>query len=153
MPNSGEITSVFVYGTLKRGELREGMWPCAPLSVVEATIRGELYDLGPYPALLPAADDSPGDTISGEVWSFTADDMPEVLRVLDEIECYDQPGEPSLYLRAETSYRAADGQSGTAQVYYFADRESLVTQARRVAPGNDGICRWNAPGGAAEQRR
>lgn len=44
------ITSVFVYGTLQRGEVREHCWPHAPVSIEWGTIRGQLRDLGEYPA-------------------------------------------------------------------------------------------------------
>ena len=140
------LASVFVYGTLKRGQLRESMWPRQPRSVTEALVRGNLYDLGPYPALLPPEVDSTGDTIEGEVWTFESLDLPEVLRVLDEIECYDQPGEPSLYIRAEITYETAADDVGTAFTYHFADRENLLRRATRIKPGADGRCRWPTKG-------
>lgn len=52
---------IFVYGTLKRGEEREAMWPRWPVRVEAATTLGILYDIGPYPAL--AAGD---DVVEGE---------------------------------------------------------------------------------------
>ena len=53
---------VFVYGTLKRGEARARLWPRKPQAVEPATVRGTLYDLGDYPALVPG-DDTVAQTV------------------------------------------------------------------------------------------
>ncbi len=76
-----EVTAVFVYGTLKRGECRESCWPRAPLRVETAATKGQLYDLGPYPALCPGE-----GSVAGEVWTFAPRDMPATRAALDEIE-------------------------------------------------------------------
>src|SRR5262245_58510105 len=77
------IQHVFVYGTLKRGEVREKCWPRQPLSLEPATVRGCLYDLGPYPALVEG-----DDTVAGELWEFSQLDIPPTLAALDEVEGY-----------------------------------------------------------------
>jgi len=139
---SDSPNAVFVYGTLKRGQLRGGMWPCQPISIEPALVHGELYDLGPYPALLPPASGSAGDRIAGEVWTFAVHDMPRVLEVLDEIECYDQPGEPSLYLRVVIEFETVAGSRGAAFTYHYACADVLQTEAARVLPNEAGICSW-----------
>jgi gamma-glutamylcyclotransferase (GGCT)/AIG2-like uncharacterized protein YtfP len=139
-------TSVFVYGTLKRGQLRETKWPREPRAIEDALVRGQLYDLGPYPALAPPALGSAGDRIAGEVWSFHRADVAEVLRVLDQIEGYDQPGEANLYERSEVRYELSDGRSGKAFTYFYAAGHDRLTARHRIAPAADGLCRWPRPG-------
>lgn len=93
MDNDG-ITSFFVYGTLKQGQLREGCWPHVPLSIQTAFVRGALFDLGPYPAMT-----SGDDWVAGELWTFAARQIATTLRTLDGIEGY-QPGRTrNLYIR------------------------------------------------------
>src|SRR5262249_44276687 len=83
MPKQAHLgpSAVFVYGTLKRGQVREGCWPRRPLVVEPAVARGELYDLGPHPAMIAG-----NDRIAGELWQFDVEDMAETLAVLDEVE-------------------------------------------------------------------
>ncbi|MBD0373189.1 MAG: gamma-glutamylcyclotransferase [Pyrinomonadaceae bacterium] len=71
---------VFVYGTLRQGGLRAmpNLFPDSKF-VGRASLRGSLYDLGPYPALLLEESDS---SVTGEVYEI--DD--EILNKLDEIE-------------------------------------------------------------------
>jgi gamma-glutamylcyclotransferase (GGCT)/AIG2-like uncharacterized protein YtfP len=83
---------VFVYGLLKSGcELHHH---CAQGTFIgEATVRGGLYSLGEYPAMIE------GDGIvHGELYRF--EDIAVTLEVFDEIEDYDpQNPESSLYVR------------------------------------------------------
>ena len=89
------VDSVFVYGTLKRNEERGDRWPRQPRRIVPARIRATLYDLGPYPAIVPGA-----DWVVGERWELAINDMPATLRLLDTIEGYRQDGpDGDLYLR------------------------------------------------------
>lgn len=137
---STEPATLFVYGTLMQGQQRGGMWPRRPLAIVPAEVRGELYDLGPYPALVEGH-----DRIAGEAWTFDPSDLPEVLRVLDAIECYDQPGEPNIYIRTVVDYTSAEqhrGPTGRAQTYLYACKPVLLLHAQRLTPEEDGLCRW-----------
>jgi gamma-glutamylcyclotransferase (GGCT)/AIG2-like uncharacterized protein YtfP len=93
--DNDEITSFFVYGTLKRGQLRESCWPHAPRSIQAAYVRGSLFDLGPYPAMTTGE-----DWVAGELWTFAARHIETTLQTLDQIEGY-QPGRAlNLYLRS-----------------------------------------------------
>ncbi len=107
-PSIPIVTNVFVYGTLKRGQCRERMWPRAPLSIRPGFVRGWLFDLGPYPAMWCAGchecdvdsfDDDPCqcDWIEGELWSFAKQDMATTIEELDEIEETNQPHVCNLY--------------------------------------------------------
>lgn len=125
----------FVYGTLKRGELRESAWPHAPLAIAEATVRGQLYDLGPYPALAEGT-----ELVLGEFWSFRPEDMQATLATLDRIEGFDQTPH-DLYQRRVVSCELPDQSTVLAWTYFYARLERLAT-ASRIEPDAAGLCRW-----------
>jgi gamma-glutamylcyclotransferase (GGCT)/AIG2-like uncharacterized protein YtfP len=109
------IEAVFVYGTLKTGQCREGCWPRRPREIRKAWTRGELYDTGPYPAMFPGE-----DMVAGQVWIFDRSDMEAVIRELDLVEEY-QPGQEStnLYNRQviECFDQQGDGWSAFTYIY------------------------------------
>jgi gamma-glutamylcyclotransferase (GGCT)/AIG2-like uncharacterized protein YtfP len=129
--------AIFVYGTLKRGEVRERMWPRQPLVIEPAEVRGALYDLGPYPAL--AAGD---DRVAGELWHFAAADLPATLAALDRIEGYRGRAD-DLYKRIEVRCQTTTG-AMSAWTYCFAEPHHM-TATQQVRPGPDGLCRWPNP--------
>ena len=122
--NNDSIHAFFVYGTLKRNHLRSGLWPKKPVCVHPATVVGDLYDLGPY----PAACDGNG-RILGEVWEIHPGDMQETCTVLDRIEGYDPRGASNEYIRVSVYATIFDelGQASTiaAWIYHAADPERL----------------------------
>ena len=88
---------VFFYGTLMAPFNRPGRQRVTPKLTFQGrgTIRAALFDLGIYPAAIPADDNS---VVWGEVYETS--ETAAVLAVLDEIEGY-RPNEPdrSLYTR------------------------------------------------------
>jgi gamma-glutamylcyclotransferase (GGCT)/AIG2-like uncharacterized protein YtfP len=126
--------AVFVYGTLKRGQVRERSWPIKPQAIEPATVRGTLYDLGKYPALI-AGD----DLVAGEIWRFEPAKMAETLAVLDRIEGF-AGRDDDLYRRTIIECRIAAG-CELAWVYSFARKDDLQS-ARRIAPNDQGLCAW-----------
>ena len=130
------ITSVFVYGTLQRGECRAEQWPHPPRHVEPARLRGQLYDLGPYPALIEG-----DDWIAGECWVLEREDLVPTLRVLDAIEGYGQGGD-DLYLRRVATFWNDTGQSTDVYTYFFSDPEQLRRVAKRVPANDQGLCIW-----------
>ena len=136
MPEYAETVAFFVYGTLKRGECREHCWPRPPLEILPGTIAAELYDLGPYPAIRPG-----NDRVLGEIWRVAGEDLAETVRILDEIEGF-SGGANDLYVRRKVSATTTAGEKFQAWTYFFA-RDFGCTTARRIAPGTDGLCRWN----------
>lgn len=133
---STNIHAIFVYGTLQQGEERAPLWPRSPLSITPATIAAELYDLGPYPAIVTG-----DDVVGGEVWQLAPRDMAITLEVLDEIECFGQEG-VDLYLRKVVNCLLEDGETVTAFTYFLAD-EPLARRHCRVLADSDGVCRWH----------
>jgi gamma-glutamylcyclotransferase (GGCT)/AIG2-like uncharacterized protein YtfP len=91
------MATVFVYGTLLRGEAndivlaaqRHGI--AAPQRLGPAMVRGALYDFGSYPGLVP---DPHGAAVRGDVYRIDAALVP----VLDEIEEV-YPGQEGLFVQ------------------------------------------------------
>ena len=145
------ITELFVYGTLKRGECRESMWPRKPTQIREAFVRARLYDLGAYPAIrvdaLSVDDDANVDEdldwVAGEVWSFEADAIDETITALDEIEETNQPGTINLYdhvLVRAYDHPGSSGDNGgnestLALAYQYSDDRRL-SHLRRLRPAS-----------------
>ncbi len=131
---SSAPNAVFVYGTLKRGEVREKCWPKRPVEIEAASVRGTIYDFGKYPGLV-AGD----DVVAGELWRFNAADMPATLAALDKIE--------GFYSRDDDEYRRViidcqtTGEVIKAWTYLYA-RTSELRETRRIEPNTDGLCRW-----------
>ncbi|MEO8495546.1 MAG: gamma-glutamylcyclotransferase family protein [Planctomycetota bacterium] len=132
---SESVAGIFVYGTLQRGEVRERCWPRQPLRIEWATIRGQLRDLGEYPALVAGE-----DVILGELWHIAGTDMAATLAVLDEIEGF-RENEADLYIREIVACRTLDGLERQAYTYRYA-KPGEIEMAPSVVPDADGICRW-----------
>lgn len=107
--------AVFFYGTLMGGfDRRRRAGIDGRLTYRgRGFVTGALFDLGIYPAAVPASDGK----IWGEVYEFDED---VVLRALDDIEGYthDDP-DRSLYTRLRTKVTLEDGQSLDAWVYFY----------------------------------
>ncbi len=121
---------VFFYGTLMSGFKRPGRSRIDPkLELVgRGSINAALFDLGIYPAAIPASDGK----VWGEVYRMT--DSGSVLAALDEIEGY-RANEPdtSLYLRVETPVVLDDGATASVWVYFY---NAPLGQAQRVESGD-----------------
>jgi len=121
---------VFFYGTLMRGFERPGRALIDPKlrPVGRGWIRAALFDLGIYPAAVPASE----DRVFGEVYEMT--DQAAVLAALDGIEGY-RPSEPdaSLYTRVETPVTLDDGQVRTAWAYFY---NAPLGRAQRIPSGD-----------------
>ncbi len=106
---------VFFYGTLMSGFKRPGRerLDSKLTPVGRGAIRAALFDVGLYPAAIPAAD----SLVQGEVHRMSDD---AVLHELDEIEGF-RPEEPdsSLYRRLETPVILTDGRTEIAWTYFY----------------------------------
>jgi gamma-glutamylcyclotransferase (GGCT)/AIG2-like uncharacterized protein YtfP len=146
------ITDLFVYGTLKRGECRELMWPRKPIRVRDAFILAQLYDLGAYPAIRVDESDEAAsgvehlDWVAGELWSFAPEDLLATLAVLDEIEQTNQRGYRNLYdhVLIRAFDRPNSRTSRLALVYQFSTWGRL-DQSRRLRPRDGEVfVSWSA---------
>ncbi len=113
-----EPRHLFVYGTLRSGCGH----PMADLLsqhttfIGPATVPGQLFDTGRYPAALQAAQD--GDLIHGELYEL--DNPDEVWLWLDEYEGY-FPGHEgdSLFVRRQAIASPHEGPPAYAWVYWY----------------------------------
>jgi gamma-glutamylcyclotransferase (GGCT)/AIG2-like uncharacterized protein YtfP len=121
---------VFFYGTLMSGFKRPGRSGIDPklTPVGRGSIKATLFDLGIYPAAIPATD----ERVLGEVYRMT--DVDGVLAALDEIEGY-RPGQPdaSLYTRVETPVTLEDGRVELAWAYFY---NAPLGRAQRIESGD-----------------
>lgn len=104
MNGQNDLNYVFVYGTLKKGFYNDHYLEDSPF-MGNAQVKGELLNIGPFPALLGKKnDDSTPTWVQGEV--YIVDN--ETLARLDRLE-----SEGSLYHRKSTI--AHFGQHRTAR--------------------------------------
>jgi gamma-glutamylcyclotransferase (GGCT)/AIG2-like uncharacterized protein YtfP len=92
------------------------------------TIAAALFDLGIYPAAVPAADSQ----VCGEVYEML--DRRSVLDALDELEGY-RPGDPatSLYTRELTPVTLENGITVNAWAYFY---NAPLGRAERIESGD-----------------
>jgi gamma-glutamylcyclotransferase (GGCT)/AIG2-like uncharacterized protein YtfP len=121
---------VFFYGTLMSGFAREGRSRLDAVleHVGRGRINASLYDLGLYPAAIPASDSK----VWGEVHRML--DAEAVLPTLDEIEGFrsDDP-DSSLYRREEAAVTFDDGHEATAWTYFY---NAPLGRAQRIESGD-----------------
>ncbi|HEY1998486.1 gamma-glutamylcyclotransferase family protein [Paraburkholderia sp.] len=95
------MKKVFVYGTLRAGEINDINQAAArhdiaePVLLGSATLRGHLFDFGAYPGFVP---DAAGQPVRGDVYEID----PALVAVLDEIEEV-YPGVEGLFVAREVS--------------------------------------------------
>jgi len=121
---------VFFYGTLMSGFERPGRSRIDTklTAVGRGWIKATLFDLGIYPAAIPASD----ERVLGEVHRMS--DVDAVLAALDEIEGY-RPAQPdaSLYTRVETPVTFDDGHVEQAWAYFY---NAPLGRAQRIESGD-----------------
>lgn len=121
---------VFFYGTLMSGFKRPGRdrLDDALKPVGRAWIHAALFDLGIYPAAIPAGD----SRVWGEVHEML--DRDAVLTTLDEIEGFSATKpDSSLYTRAEIPVTFANGVVANGWVYFY---NAPLGQAQRIESGD-----------------
>jgi gamma-glutamylcyclotransferase (GGCT)/AIG2-like uncharacterized protein YtfP len=121
---------VFFYGTLMAGfDRRRRAGIDSKLTYVgRGSIQAALFDLGIYPAAIPATE----GLVWGEVYAMSEPQV--VLTALDDIEGY-RPEHPdrSLYTRQHADVRLPDGQVAPAWVYFY---NAPLGQAPRISSGD-----------------
>ena len=121
---------VFFYGTLMSGFSRSGRSTLDQILVPvgRGWISAALFDLGIYPAAIPASD----SRVWGEVYQMLDPDA--VLSSTDELEGVN-PNEPdsSLYTRAEALVTLDEGRVVTAWVYFY---NAPLGRAERIESGD-----------------
>jgi len=135
MAASSDLAHVFVYGTLKRMQCRGNAWPRTPVEVQVAFTLGQLYDLGPYPAMTAGK-----DIVSGELWSFRPDDITATIKVLDEIEGVSH----GMYERVEVNCWLAEAEhrEPKCSAYTYHYRLDLDVANRLPPRSPSEFCVW-----------
>lgn len=109
---------------------REGRARLDPMLELQGRgwIQAALFDLGIYPAAVPATDSK----VWGEVYRML--DAGAVLAALDEIEGY-SPSQPdtSLYRRDEVPVTFEDGRTASACTYFY---NAPLGRAQRIESGD-----------------
>jgi len=121
---------VFFYGTLMTPFNRAGRLRVDQHLVYtgRGTIAGALFDLGIYPAAVPASD----ARVWGEVYRMSHPTI--VLQALDELEgCRADEPESSLYTRALTPVTLEDGRVVDAWAYFY---NAPLGRAERIHSGD-----------------
>ena len=124
------VDLVFFYGTLmtpfnRTGRLRVDQHL---LFLGRGTIPGALFDVGIYPAAVPASD----ARVWGEVYRMTHPAI--VLQALDEVEgCRADEPETSLYTRELTRVSLEDGRVVEAWAYFY---NAPLGRAERIPSGD-----------------
>jgi gamma-glutamylcyclotransferase (GGCT)/AIG2-like uncharacterized protein YtfP len=121
---------VFFYGTLMAGfDRRRRAGIDDKLAYMgRGSIQGALFDLGIYPAAVPASE--------GHVWGevYEMAEPVTVLAALDEVEGYrHEDPDRSLYMRAQTDVVLPGGARERAWVYFY---NAPLGQAPRIASGD-----------------
>ncbi len=124
------VELVFFYGTLMTPFNRPGRRRIDDHLTFRGrgSIAAALFDLGIYPAAVPAAD----TRVRGEVYEMTQPHV--VFHVLDDTEGY-RPGEPEtgLYTRLLTPVLLDDGGMVDAWVYFY---NAPIGRAERIVSGD-----------------
>ena len=121
---------VFFYGTLMAGFDRRRRAGIDDKLTYRGrgSIRASLFDLGIYPAAVPA----PEGVVWGETYEMA--DPAVVLTALDDIEGYRQDDpDKSLYARSVADVTMPDGRQEPAWVYFY---NAPLGRAPRIASGD-----------------
>ena len=117
---------VFVYGTLKQGQSNYGVIEELVVAVQDGYIRAALYDLGPYPAVLPGE-----SLVYGQLLTFR--DLPEALRRMDALEDYYGEADPrNEYVRVVTTAWTLHGHPHPCYCYMYDKPKRLLRFGRCV---------------------
>lgn len=133
--------NVFVYGTLRNGESNYNLIRDYVQTTKPAWVRGWLFDLGLYPAMIEGK-----GWVKGELIQLK--DREQALKILDELEDYYGPGNPAnLYERIQLEVWTDEGQKENAIAYVFSEkRKQQLIALNRLLSGGDWLNRKNNKG-------
>jgi gamma-glutamylcyclotransferase (GGCT)/AIG2-like uncharacterized protein YtfP len=140
MPSSdAQPPALFVYGTLKRGQINDVLLQPHVQSVEPAWTLGTLYDLGDFPALDPGS-----SVVHGELVRVTAEALPDLLAILDGLEGYlDDDRGASHYLRELIDVSTNSGEYYRANAYFYNRANPLLPSLDQFPIVTDGV--WSGP--------
>ncbi|MET3292003.1 UNVERIFIED_CONTAM: gamma-glutamylcyclotransferase (GGCT)/AIG2-like uncharacterized protein YtfP [Brevibacillus sp. OAP136] len=126
------LTKVFVYGTLCQGQRYHHIIAPFAKHTQKATVRGTLYDLPvEYPAMIEG--DNP---VKGELVELQ--NVPEALRLLDELEDYEPNRDTNEYERIVVKAVTESGDEVECYLYLYApNRREWLAEHGTLVPGGD----------------
>jgi gamma-glutamylcyclotransferase (GGCT)/AIG2-like uncharacterized protein YtfP len=141
-------SALFVYGTLKRGEINHALISPFARSIEPATIRGRLYDVGGFPALVDG-----DEIVHGELVWVEAETMASLMAILDRLENYQAAApQSSMYIRQIVKV-CCRGVPQTAYTYLYNPNHPALLPLHALRAIDDGVWRGvaddSAPPGVA----
>jgi gamma-glutamylcyclotransferase (GGCT)/AIG2-like uncharacterized protein YtfP len=134
------LHTLFVYGTLKRGEINHALLAPYARVIVPAQIRGLLYDTGDFPALIEGE-----GRVYGELVFLDPDRLEQVIDATDRLEgCVPGRDDLSLYHRRVVTAVTEDGEPHETYVYFYNAAHPTMPPPASLTPVESGI--WTAPG-------
>ena len=125
--------SVFVYGTLRKGEKYADLLKDAACIASQAWVNGCLYETEKgYPALVK----SEADICYGEVYTVNADE----LAMLDVLEGFEKNSETNLFIRKKIDVNT-DQETFEAYVYFLADNNKDMLK-EQILTGDWKLSEW-----------
>jgi gamma-glutamylcyclotransferase (GGCT)/AIG2-like uncharacterized protein YtfP len=149
-----EQLPVFVYGTLRAGELNHRRLVAGRTTrEVSATLPDHKMYASDYPCV---TDDPEGGRVTGDLLFIRPEIYEVVLAQLDELEQYDPAADDPWYRRVKRTAEYADAAGNTRRVeawVYHGGRATLAahTEEQRV-PGGDWLEHCRATGHTAPDR-
>lgn len=111
---------IFVYGSLRKGFQHPAYEYISRYFdfVSDARVKGLLFDMGDYPAAVPAEGSA---TIVGELYAIKeTDEFDWAMAQLDDYEgIHPEENEPALYRRDMATILLPDGNTTQAWIYWF----------------------------------
>lgn len=121
-----QMSLVFVYGTLRKGERNHRLLSGAKLIAEQAWINGELHDTG---FGYPTVKENSNSRVYGEVYEIAVDQLAQ----LDELECYDEKSEENLYIR---KHEQIFTDMGSFDAYVYFSGKQLEQIDNRIETGD-----------------
>jgi gamma-glutamylcyclotransferase (GGCT)/AIG2-like uncharacterized protein YtfP len=125
-------STVFVYGTLKRGHGNNRLLSSSTfLTAAESAVQGQLKDLGGFPCwdMLSPLSDAPTAPVRGELWHVDFEDF----RKLDMLE-----GHPSFFYRVQMDFSPSEAWSELRRAWVY----TLQHQTETLCPIVEGAYQW-----------
>lgn len=139
MESTAEQLPIFVYGTLRHGQINYRRFLAGKTEREEpAVLPGHVLHTEIYPYVFDTDD---GSRVYGELMFPLADGYDDLLARLDELEGYRAGDASSAYLRVtrRVEYTGADGETLTATAWVYhagTDIRTAATEATRVKSGD-----------------
>lgn len=125
---------LFVYGSLRSGfhHPAYGYISRYFTFLSDARVKGNLYDMGDFPAAVPANEEH---YIIGELYQISRpDELPWAMAQLDDYEgLHTENNEPALYKREQVQIYLKNGQTTNAWIYWYNGR---ITDEKLISSGD-----------------